>query len=53
MDSTNTPLTDAQLAESHPAVLVLVSKLDDIARREPGGVAALAQAMAEYFRTPD
>ena len=52
--STNPRLSDDQLAADYPAVLKLVTALEDVARRDPSqGVGALANALAEYFRTPD
>lgn len=52
--SPNPSLSDEQLAASHPAVLVLVREVEDVARRDPSqGVQQLAQALSAYFRTPD
>ena len=47
-------LSDEQLAADYPAVAKLVGQLEDIAARDPSqGVAGIASALAEYFRTPD
>lgn len=53
-ESTKPLLSDEQLAADYPAVGELVTKLEDIARRDPSqGVSTLARALADYFRTPD
>lgn len=53
-ESTKPLLSDAELAETFPAVARLVSKLEGTAARDPSqGVQDIARALAEYFRTPD
>lgn len=54
MDKETTPLNDEQLSSINPALLTLVQRLEGIAQREPSAnVAGIAEALAEYFRTPD
>lgn len=52
------PLTDAELQADHPAVAVLVAKLESVVENalydDPRrSIKSVAAALVEYFRTPD
>lgn len=52
--STQKRLTDDELTAAYPAVLALVLRVEDVARRAPDpSVGELASALADYFRNPD